>query len=114
VKLKPDETSLKDTNRADFTTEFGEKFDVLNDPNEIVINLKDSRVADHSAIEALHKIIECYSKVGKTVHLKHLSEDCPVCSTTLRRLSMLIIGKTLNTNSYPIRSDTIRRIVKKK
>ena len=29
-----------------------------------------------SAIEALNKITERYSKVGKKVHLKHLSKDC--------------------------------------
>ncbi|ABE51386.1 SulP family inorganic anion transporter [Methanococcoides burtonii] len=59
-------------------TEFQSKFDVLNDPDEIIIDLKESRVADHSAIEALNKITERYAKVGKTVHLRHLSEDCRV------------------------------------
>ncbi|NPE28618.1 SulP family inorganic anion transporter [Methanococcoides sp. SA1] len=59
-------------------TEFQSKFDVLNDPDEIIIDLKESRVFDHSAIEALNKITERYAKVGKTVHLRHLSEDCRV------------------------------------
>lgn len=59
-------------------TEFQSKFDVLNDPDEIIIDLKESRVVDHSAIEALNKITERYAKVGKTVHLRHLSEDCRV------------------------------------
>ena len=55
---------------------FNEKFDVLNDPDEIVIDFEDSRVVDMSAIEALNKITERYHKVGKKVHLKHLSKDC--------------------------------------
>jgi SulP family sulfate permease len=55
---------------------FGEKFDVLNDPQEIIIDFKESRVVDHSAIEALNKITERYHKVGKKIHLRHLSEDC--------------------------------------
>ena len=55
---------------------FNDKFDVLNDPEEIVIDFAESRVVDMSAIEALNKITERYHKVGKTVHLKHLSEDC--------------------------------------
>ncbi|MCD4822396.1 MAG: SulP family inorganic anion transporter [Methanococcoides sp.] len=59
-------------------TEFQSKFDVINDPDEIIIDLKESRVVDHSAIEALNKITERYAKVGKTVHLRHLSEDCRV------------------------------------
>lgn len=57
-------------------TAFNEKFDVLNDPQHVVINFAESRVVDMSAIEALNKITERYHKVGKKVHLKHLSEDC--------------------------------------
>ena len=58
------------------TTNFAEKFDVVNDPNEIIIDFKDSRVSDMSAIEALNVVTQRYHKVGKTVHLRHLSEDC--------------------------------------
>jgi len=57
-------------------TVFNEKFDVLNDPEEVVIDFEESRVVDMSAIEALNKITERYQKVGKKVHLKHLSPDC--------------------------------------
>jgi len=55
---------------------FNEKFDVLNDPVEVIIDFSESRVADMSGIEALSKITERYSKVGKKLHLKHLSTDC--------------------------------------
>ena len=55
---------------------FGEKFDVVADPEEVIIDFKESRVVDHSAIDALHKVTERYRKVGKKVHLRHLSEDC--------------------------------------
>ncbi|MEQ5790125.1 SulP family inorganic anion transporter [Muricauda sp. NFXS6] len=58
------------------TTLFAEKFDVLNDPDEVVIDFKESRVVDMSAIEAVNKMTERYRKVGKKVHLKHLSRDC--------------------------------------
>lgn len=57
-------------------TVFNEKFDVLNDPDEVIIDFAESRVVDMSAIEALNKITERYQKVGKKVHLKHLSSDC--------------------------------------
>jgi SulP family sulfate permease len=57
-------------------TAFNEKFDVLNDPDEIVIDFSESRVADMSGIEALNKLTERYLKVGKKLHLKHLSKDC--------------------------------------
>ena len=55
---------------------FNEKFDVLNDPNEVIIDFAESRVVDMSAIESLNRITERYQKVGKKVHLKHLSPDC--------------------------------------
>ncbi|WCM42627.1 SulP family inorganic anion transporter [Flavobacterium sp. CBA20B-1] len=58
------------------TTAFLEKFDLINDPEEVIIDFKESRIVDMSAIEALNKITEKYHKQGKKVQLKHLSEDC--------------------------------------
>ncbi|WP_348825482.1 SulP family inorganic anion transporter [Flavobacterium aestuarii] len=58
------------------TAVFTEKFDVLNDPDEVIIDFKESRVADMSAIEALNTVTLRYSKIGKKVHLRHLSPDC--------------------------------------
>lgn len=57
-------------------TAFAEKFDVKNDPHEIIIDFAESRVADMSAIEALNSITNRYHKAGKTVRLQHLSPDC--------------------------------------
>ncbi|WP_339835414.1 SulP family inorganic anion transporter [uncultured Flavobacterium sp.] len=58
------------------TTAFAEKFDVQNDPNEVIIDFAESRIADMSAIDAVNKITERYAVVNKVVHLKHLSNDC--------------------------------------
>ena len=58
------------------TTNFIEKFDVVNDPETVIIDFKDSRVSDMSAIEALNVVTQRYHKVGKKVHLRHLSKDC--------------------------------------
>ncbi|RYE24147.1 MAG: SulP family inorganic anion transporter, partial [Sphingobacteriaceae bacterium] len=55
---------------------FNEKFDLEDDPNEVIIDFKESRVADMSAIDALNKLTERYRKAGKKLHLKHLSKDC--------------------------------------
>jgi sulfate permease, SulP family len=55
---------------------FNEKFEVLSDPQEVIIDFSESRVTDMSGIEALNKITERYHKAGKKVHLKHLSSDC--------------------------------------
>lgn len=58
------------------TTAFIEKFDVANDPEEVIIDFKDCRVSDMSAIEALNVVTQRYHKLGKKVHLRHLSQDC--------------------------------------
>ena len=55
---------------------FNNKFDVKNDPDKIEIDFLESKVTDHSAIEALYNLIERYEKLGKKVTLKHLSEEC--------------------------------------
>src|SRR5690606_24601660 len=55
---------------------FMDKFDVNDDPDEVIIDFKESRVADMSAIEALNKITEKYHQQGKKVQLLHLSTDC--------------------------------------
>ncbi len=57
---------------------FTDHFDVKGDPDVVYIDFAESRVADHSAIEALNKLTERYAKLGKTVHLAHLSKDCRV------------------------------------
>ncbi|MDG2431214.1 MULTISPECIES: SulP family inorganic anion transporter [Flavobacterium] len=60
------------------TTAFSEKFDVFEDPTEVIIDFRESKIADMSAIDALNKITERYAKLGKKVHLRHLSKDCRI------------------------------------
>jgi len=57
-------------------TAFNDKFDVQNDPENVIIDFYESRVADMSGIEALNKITQRYKSAGKTVQLKHLSTRC--------------------------------------
>jgi len=57
---------------------FNEKFDVKNDPNSVEIDFVESRVSDHSALEAIFVLVEKYQKVGKKIRLKHLSADCKI------------------------------------
>lgn len=57
-------------------TAFNAKFDIPNDPNEVIIDFRESRVVDMSAIEALNKLTERYREKGKDLHLRHLSDDC--------------------------------------
>ncbi|NIG54454.1 SulP family inorganic anion transporter [Chitinophaga sp. Cy-1792] len=55
---------------------FLEKFDVVGDPDEVIIDFSESRVTDMSAIDALNKLTARYQQVNKKLHLRHLSEDC--------------------------------------
>jgi len=57
-------------------TAFNQKFDIKNDPDSIEIDFIESRISDHSAFEAILNLVRKYEAEGKTIHLKHLSEDC--------------------------------------
>ena len=46
-------------------TKFKTLFDIKNDTDEVIIDFKDSRVMDHSAIEAIDSLTEKYQKLWK-------------------------------------------------
>ncbi|MDB2683084.1 SulP family inorganic anion transporter [Alphaproteobacteria bacterium] len=54
--------------------------DLFNPQNEkekdIVIDFKNARVWDHSALEAIDALAAKYEEAGKSLHLVHLSADC--------------------------------------
>lgn len=54
---------------------FNDKFDILNDPDQIMIDFKESRIVDMSAIEAVNKLTERYHKVDKKVYIRNLSSS---------------------------------------
>ncbi|MDG1941393.1 MAG: SulP family inorganic anion transporter [Flavobacteriaceae bacterium] len=83
---------------------FNEKFDVLNDPQEVIIDFRESRVVDMSAIEALNKITERYLKMGKKLHLRHLSQDCQVL---LKNADKIIDVNVLEDPNYKVLIDEI-------
>ena len=55
---------------------FNSKFDAKNDPDNVEIDFVESRVSDHSALEAIFNLVNKYEAEGKSIKLKHLSEDC--------------------------------------
>jgi SulP family sulfate permease len=57
---------------------FNDKFDLKNDPDNVEIDFVESRISDHSAIEAIFNLVNKYEAEGKTIKLKHLSEDCKI------------------------------------
>lgn len=85
-------------------TAFAEKFDVLNDPDEVIIDFRESRVADMSAIEALNVITHRYHKIGKKVHLRHLSKDCILL---LKNAEAIIDVNIMEDPTYKLPLDTL-------
>ena len=85
-------------------TAFNEKFEIFDDPDEVIIDFKESRIVDMSAIEALNKITERYLKVGKKVHLKFLSNDC---QKLLKNADKLIEVNVLEDPKYKVVVDNI-------
>lgn len=81
------------------TTAFAEKFDITNDPKEIIIDFAESRIVDMSAIETVNNITSKYAKLGKTVHLRHLSNDC---ITLLKNAEAIIDVNILEDPSYNV------------
>ncbi len=80
-RIKPDGTKIYEIWGPLFfgsITAFNQKFDVKNDPNVVEIDFVESRVSDHSAIEAIFNLVNKYNSAGKTIKLKHLSQDCKV------------------------------------
>lgn len=57
-------------------TRFRDLFTPAEDPQDVIIDFYFSRVYDQSALEAINGLAERYERLGKTLHLRHLSEDC--------------------------------------
>lgn len=55
---------------------FLDSFDPQNDPQNVIVDFANSRVADHSGLEAVDGLAERYKKYGKDLHYRHLSEEC--------------------------------------
>lgn len=56
-------------------TAFNDKFDVKNDPENVVIDFVESRISDHSGLEAVLNLVAKYEAEGKQIKLKHLNEE---------------------------------------
>jgi len=84
---------------------FQDLFNPKDDPDEVIIDFKHSRVADHSAIEAIDKLAERYLKRGKTLHLRHLS---PQCRQLLKQAGDLVEVNVLEDPTYRVADDYIR------
>jgi len=80
---------------------FNEKFTVEQDPELVVINFSESRVADMSGIDALSKLTIRYAEAGKKLHLRGLSVDC---RTLLKNAEAVIEVNVIEDPNYVVLS----------
>ncbi|MET0090496.1 MAG: SulP family inorganic anion transporter [Candidatus Thiodiazotropha sp.] len=55
---------------------FADIFDPKNDPQEIIVDFANTRVYDHSGLEAIDALADRYMRAQKTLHIRHLSQEC--------------------------------------
>lgn len=55
---------------------FQSLFTISEDPQHIVIDFKQARVVDHSALVAIDSLAAKYQAAGKQLQIRHLSQDC--------------------------------------
>ena len=80
---------------------FTELFDPKSDPDLVIIDFADSRVADQSALNAIEGLATRYHEAGKELHLRHLSRDC----RQLLSQTGMIIEKSDDDPDYQIAAD---------
>ncbi|WP_417879149.1 SulP family inorganic anion transporter [Vibrio sp.] len=86
------------------TANFTELFNAYDDPQDVIIDFSQSRVVDHSAIEAIETVADRYTRLGKTLHLRHLSQDC---KTLLDKAGSLIEINVKEDPTYKVIDDLL-------
>lgn len=86
---------------------FNEKFDVKSDPDKVEIDFIESRVSDHSGIEALKNIANKYLDAGKEIKLTHLSKDCKKLLLKANPRFEEVIEDSVDDPRYYVVTDTL-------
>ncbi|GJQ60413.1 MAG: SulP family inorganic anion transporter [Candidatus Scalindua sp. AMX11] len=85
-------------------TSFKNLFTPSQDPKNVVIEFQNTRVYDHSALEAINTISEKYKELGKILRLKHLSKEC---QTLIKKANSIIEIDTHHDPDYHIATDEL-------
>ena len=86
---------------------FKELFDPKNDPDEVIIDFRNARVWDHSALEAIDALATKYSDLGKNLHLVHLSADCKLL---LHKAANMVEVNMLEDPHYRVFTDYAKEV----
>ena len=83
---------------------FLEQFKPDEDSDDVIVEFKNARVADHSAIEAIDTLAERYLSRGKTMHLMHLNQEC---KDLLEKADKLVELNLIEDPDYHIATDKL-------
>jgi SulP family sulfate permease len=89
------------------TTAFNSKFDVSTDPNSVEIDFIESKISDHSGVEAVRNIANKYLDSGKDIKLTHLSPDCKALLLKWNPEFETIIEDSIEDPRYYVVTDTL-------
>ncbi len=90
---------------------FNAKFDASNDPGQVEIDFIESRVSDHSGIEAINTLVHKYQELGKRVKLTHLSPECKMLLLKADPNFNKIIETSVDDPRYHVVTDLIDKEV---
>ncbi len=89
------------------TTAFNNKFDVSGDPDSIEVDFIESKISDHSGVEAVRTIANKYIESGKKITLTHLSPDCKTLLLKWNPEFETIIENSIEDPRYYVVTDTL-------
>jgi SulP family sulfate permease len=85
-------------------TSFKDLFNFKKDPDHIYIDFEDSKIWDHSGIEALQNISERYAQNDKKLHLFNVNPDC---KSLLEKASNIVELRVVDHAEYHIADDSL-------
>lgn len=85
-------------------THFKDYFDVINDPQDVVIDFDNSRIWDSSGIDALDNLADKYEQQGKKLHIRHISSDC---RALLKKANKFVEINVVEDPRYKVASDQL-------
>lgn len=109
-RLKPDGTKVYEIWGPLFfgsVQAFNGKFDPKGDPDVVEIDFIESRVSDHSGIEALRGLANRYLDLGKTIRFTHLSPDCKALMLKANPKFESVIESSIDDPRYYVVTDLV-------
>ncbi len=93
-------------------------FDVDKDPKVVSIDFMNSRIHDHSAMEALNKLTESYLEKGKELHILNVSPECMQLLKNAGSIFEISVIKDLDWYHIAVddlpKKSSVKKITKKK